>query len=295
MGRYLVIRCLGFIALVIITSTLLGLTEANLPGRFDHDEAFVLEPEPDSFSQNFISTQKRYLFMVLGLSWGPSQLTPDVLARDMLFEHFWRSLQVLFGAMVIAILLSIFLALVMIKFKKWQRWVQELIDIGQAIPYIFLIPLALWLLPVAWYNQPYFFQFIFVFNLMAIKPTLMLAQVLVYSLDQEQAKPYARTWFGMGGGLGGFYFKWLLPNILVPIVQMLPQLLLGFISGSILLETLFNFPGMGYLFIESLSQRDWTILGPHIFLLSIILFLSQLVADLLSFKIDPRLRRLAIA
>jgi oligopeptide transport system permease protein len=78
---------------------------------------------------------------------------------------------------------------------------------------------------------------------------------------------------------------------LLPVVSFLGPALAGLLSGSFVVETLFQIPGLGRYYILAAFNRDYTlILGTTIFLAALII-LFNLLADLLAFWLDPRLRR----
>jgi peptide/nickel transport system permease protein len=77
-------------------------------------------------------------------------------------------------------------------------------------------------------------------------------------------------------------------NTLIPILTLLGLLLPTLISGSIILEAIFSWPGIGALFYESVLARDYpTIMGLS-FITSLLVLLSTLLADLLYAWADPR-------
>jgi oligopeptide transport system permease protein len=84
--------------------------------------------------------------------------------------------------------------------------------------------------------------------------------------------------------------KWALKNSWLPLLAQIGPLFASLISGSFLVEVLFSIPGLGAHFVESVLNRDWPlILGLGIFY-GILLIFAQLVTDLLSAQIDPRIQ-----
>jgi ABC-type dipeptide/oligopeptide/nickel transport system permease component len=79
-----------------------------------------------------------------------------------------------------------------------------------------------------------------------------------------------------------------LRNSLLPIVTLV-FLSLGFIlGGTILIETVFNYPGIGLQLYESVYERDYPMLQGGFLLLTVSVILMNFIADLLYFKLDPR-------
>ncbi len=78
---------------------------------------------------------------------------------------------------------------------------------------------------------------------------------------------------------------------MLPVISFLGPALAGLLSGSFVVETLFQIPGLGRYYIQAAFNRDYTlILGTTIFL-AVLIVLFNLLADLLAYWLDPRLRR----
>jgi len=78
-------------------------------------------------------------------------------------------------------------------------------------------------------------------------------------------------------------------NTMIQFVTMLGLTLPGLVSGAIILERVFNWPGMGTLFLESLGNRDYVTIMGETLLLSSLTLLGQLLADILYAFVDPRI------
>ncbi|MEO8289870.1 MAG: ABC transporter permease [Gaiellaceae bacterium] len=91
-------------------------------------------------------------------------------------------------------------------------------------------------------------------------------------------------------GLSNWATVWRhgLRNALLPIVTLV-ALSLGFIiGGSITIEYVFSYPGIGLAVVEAIDQRDYPVLQGAFLLLTLAVIVANLVADLLYFKLDPR-------
>ena len=77
-------------------------------------------------------------------------------------------------------------------------------------------------------------------------------------------------------------------NAMLPVITLV-ALSLGFIiGGAITVEYVFSYPGIGLLIVEAIDQRDYTVLQAAFLLLTLSVILFNLLADLLYFKMDPR-------
>jgi peptide/nickel transport system permease protein len=82
----------------------------------------------------------------------------------------------------------------------------------------------------------------------------------------------------------------VLRTALIPVVTILGGLLPGLLSGAIIMESIFNWPGMGRLFIEAASSRDYPLLLGMLLLGTVLTILGSLLADIGYGLVDPRVR-----
>lgn len=86
------------------------------------------------------------------------------------------------------------------------------------------------------------------------------------------------------------HFGHALKNTLVPVLTITGLQLGGLIAFAIITETVFQWPGMGLLFIQSVTFADIPVMAAYLCLIALIFVLINLVVDLLYFWVDPRLR-----
>ena len=86
------------------------------------------------------------------------------------------------------------------------------------------------------------------------------------------------------------HYRHALKNTLIPVITVLGLQLGGIIAFSIVTETVFQWPGMGLLFIQAVQFSDIPVMAAYLCLISLVFVLINLVVDLLYVVIDPRLR-----
>ncbi|HEY6353960.1 MAG TPA: ABC transporter permease [Burkholderiaceae bacterium] len=86
------------------------------------------------------------------------------------------------------------------------------------------------------------------------------------------------------------YFGHALKNTLVPVITITGLQLGGLIAFAIITETVFQWPGMGLLFIQAVQFADVPVMAAYLCLIALIFVLINLSVDLLYFAVDPRLR-----
>jgi peptide/nickel transport system permease protein len=86
------------------------------------------------------------------------------------------------------------------------------------------------------------------------------------------------------------YFGHALKNTLVPVITITGLQLGSLIAFAIITETVFQWPGMGFLFIQAVQFADVPVMAAYLCLIALIFVAVNLVVDLLYFAVDPRLR-----
>ena len=98
--------------------------------------------------------------------------------------------------------------------------------------------------------------------------------------------------FARARGLTNFavHFGHALKNTLVPVMTITGLQIGGLIAFAIITETVFQWPGMGLLFIQAVSFADIPVMAAYLCLIALIFVVINLIVDLLYFAVDPRLR-----
>ena len=86
------------------------------------------------------------------------------------------------------------------------------------------------------------------------------------------------------------YFRHALKNTLVPVITITGLNLGALIAFAIITETVFQWPGMGALFIQAVTFADIPVMAAYLCLIALIFVVINLVVDMLYFAVDPRLR-----
>lgn len=101
---------------------------------------------------------------------------------------------------------------------------------------------------------------------------------------------YVRTARAKGLGSGAVLFRHALRNGLIPLVTVVALSFGGIFGGAVVTETVFQVPGLGQLFINSLTPPDYPVLVAYLILGSSAVIFFNLVADLMYAVVDPRIR-----
>ncbi len=109
-------------------------------------------------------------------------------------------------------------------------------------------------------------------------------------LLEEMHRDYIRTARAKGVGEGNVLFIHVLRNAGIPIITRLSVIIPFLITGSLLIERLFEIPGLGDLMLSGITARDFWIVMPLTYLLAVVYSLAVLATDIAYAVIDPRVR-----
>jgi peptide/nickel transport system permease protein len=110
------------------------------------------------------------------------------------------------------------------------------------------------------------------------------------SMIETLGEEYIRSARAKGLKESIVYYKHALRNSLRPIITFIGFLLVGMIGGSVIVETIFAYPGMGRLGFEALTKRDLPTLMTINFIAAGLVIFGNLLADILYGMVDPRVR-----
>ncbi|KQQ74848.1 hypothetical protein ASF70_02815 [Rhizobium sp. Leaf321] len=110
------------------------------------------------------------------------------------------------------------------------------------------------------------------------------------SLATEQRQDYVRTAYAKGQGRIQVLLGHMLPNALLPLVTVAGINLGLLLGGTVVTETVFSWPGVGRLIVQSVSQRDFPVIIAGVFLISLMFVVINLIVDVLYGFLDPRVR-----
>ena len=99
---------------------------------------------------------------------------------------------------------------------------------------------------------------------------------------------YVRTARAKGLDEKRIIYRHVFKNTLIPVVTLMGLLLPALFSGSVILEYIFSWPGIGQLFFDAVSARDYPVVMGLSFVTAVLVLLSTLLADLLYVWADPR-------
>jgi len=165
-----------------------------------------------------------------------------------------------------------------------------------ALLFIYVFALGLGLLPTSGYvpfaEDPV--EALRHLILPALTLGLVMAGILVRmmrrSMIDELGEDYVRTARAKGASEGRTLYGHALRNALIPFVTIAGIEVGILLSGAVIIETVFAIPGLGRLMIETINQRDYTVVQGAVLLSAVFYVLVNFAVDLLYTALDPRVR-----
>lgn len=124
----------------------------------------------------------------------------------------------------------------------------------------------------------------------AIHQAAIITRVGRTSLLEVLQADYIRTATSKGMTRNGVIYGHALPNVLIPIVTLIGVNLKAAISGLLLVEIVFGWPGIGRLFYDAVQQRDYPVIQGVSLTIGLGVCLTNLLVDILYRYLDPRIR-----
>jgi len=303
MLAYTLRRLAGSVPTLLILATLTFFLMRWAPGGpFDTDRVW-----PREIQQNI--ARKYELDKPVGTQF--AHWLRDVLRGDFResFQYEDRSVREIIGASLpislqlgaTALLISSVTGIGLGCLAAWKKntWIDQGIlffsVIGLSLPSFLLATLLIlifslrlgWLPPALWEGPS---SAILPILTLSSRPLGVITRLTRISMVESLASDYIRTAIAKGLSSKAVLLKHALKNSLIPVLSVVGPLAANLITGSFLVETIFQIPGLGKHFVQAVMNRDYPLVMGVTLVYGVILILSNLVVDILYGWIDPRIR-----
>lgn len=318
MGRYIIRRVLQAIPLLFLVSiAMFGLIHLlpggpvgvflnprlSAAGRENIEQRFGLnDPLPVQYFKWLLNALQGNF----GFSFQTNQPVTDVLG-----EHFPPTLELFISALVVALIIAIILGTIsaMRQNTTTDYIVTSLSYFGLSMPVFFFALLVQEIFGVALHWLPTsgvatagitYDAFNGVWDNLnhLLLPMIVLAtgfiaewsRYLRSSMIEVKKQDYIRTARAKGVGTTAVLMRHALRNALIPLVTAVAIDFGSIAGGAAITETVFAWPGVGRLFLDSLDARDYPVLLAMLVIAAVCVVAANLIADILYAVIDPRIR-----
>lgn len=118
----------------------------------------------------------------------------------------------------------------------------------------------------------------------------MTAKFLKVSIVGELNKDYVRTAYSKGNTENSVLYKHVLKNSMIPTLTFIGIIIADIIANSIIIEKVFNIPGLGSLLINAITNRDYPVVMASVLIIGGFIIVINFVIDILYKLIDPRVK-----
>lgn len=228
---------------------------------------------------------------------GPSFKYEDRTVNDIIAECFPVSATLGGYSILISLIFGLIAGIISaLKQNKWQDYLAVVLaSLGFSVPsfiiagllmYVFALKLR-WFPPAMWGTPQ---QVVLPVLALALLPMATIARLMRSSMIEVLTQDYIKTARAKGLSERVVIYKHAIRNAILPVVTYLGPLVATILTGSFIIEFIFNIPGLGRWFVTSISNRDYTvIIGTTVFY-SVLLMCMNLIVDIAYAFIDPRIK-----
>lgn len=240
---------------------------------------------------------KNYLIDLVHGDLGLSMYTQGMTVNQFIKDLFPASLKVGICAIIFAVVFGMLLGIIaaLRQGKLLDNICMVISTFGVAVPSMILAPVMIYIfavkfniLPAVGLDSP--LNYIMPAVALGLYYMAFIARLIRSSIVEVIRTDYIKVARAKGLSKYKIVFKHILKNSLIPVVTYLGPITAGVFTGSFVIESVFGIPGLGRQFVQSISNRDYTvIMGVTVFFCSL-LIICNLIVDLMYVVIDPRIK-----
>jgi oligopeptide transport system permease protein len=240
-----------------------------------------------------------YIGGVLHGDFGPSLKYRDKTVLQIMKENYRPSLTIGLCAIIIAIFVGVNLGIIAALRQNGPAdyTTMAIAIVGICVPSFVTAPLLQLLLaaklgwlPTAGWDDGAALNLVMPVAVLALPQIAIISRLTRAGMIEVLRSNYVRTARAKGLPEYRIVFRHALRAAILPLISYLGPAFAGLLTGSLVVERIFNLPGLGKFFVTSALQRDYTVvMGMVIFFATLILALN-LLADILYAVLDPRVR-----
>lgn len=267
-------------------------SERKLPPKIEEqmNEAYGLN---DPIHVQYID----YLVRIAKWDFGPSfkyvgQSVNDIISRSFPYSLI-LGLEAIFLALAVGLLFGVIAALYHNKFPDYMAMVIAVLGISvpsfvlaAILQYVFAFKLQL--LPIAKFDS--FAHTVLPAIALAATPLAFIARLMRSSMLDVLNSDYIKTAKAKGLSDRVTIYRHGIRNAILPVISFLGPLVIGILTGSFIIETIFAIPGLGSEFVTSVTNRDYTVIMGTTVFYGVLLLFSILIVDIIYSLVDPRIK-----
>jgi peptide/nickel transport system permease protein len=306
MISYVIRRLLQGAVVLFIVSLLTFTVMFFMPGdpaRTMVGQARVTEEQLEAIRERWHlndSYPERYWYWLSNLAkgdLGTSMMMPGFPIGDLILDRAGWTLRLTALAAVISIGLAIPLGvLAAVKRYSFIDYLSTVIStLGVAIPnyFIGIILIVIFAGRLGWlppFGATSWKHYIMPVGVLAFSEMAGIARLTRGTTIEVLGQDYIKTAHAKGLALNAVILRHVLRNALLPIITLIGYRMAFILSGTIVIETVFSWPGLGQLFYDAITFKDLQLVQAIVLLLTSIVVIMNILTDLTYGFIDPRVR-----
>lgn len=305
MGKYILKRVLISLATLFVILFVLFLMLEFMPGSPFNDEKITEAQRAllnakygldQPFIVRFINYAKNMLQGDFGVSY---VINKNFAVSDMVIPRLMITINIGLQAMILGSIIGLILGTVAaLNHNTWiDTFCSAVSVLGVSVPsYVFALGLAyfvgfqLQLFPILYNSSQHFAS--------TVLPTIALSLFTIANIARftrsEMVDVLNSDYIQLAQSKGiknwKLIIKHALRNTLIPIITVMGPLLVGLLTGSMVIEKIFAIPGLGSLMVQAIQSNDYNVVITCGFIYSALFVFTMLIVDILYGVIDPRVR-----
>lgn len=306
MFAYMVQRIVqGFIVLFLVTLLTFGIMQAAPGDPIDLlvGEAQITQEEFDRIREKWGLDKPWYEQYVTWLTnfvrgdLGRSVVRTGVPVHEMILEAAWPTLQLNLLAMIVATAISVPMGVLAAvkRYSLFDSSTMVFASAGIALPnfWVGLMLIILFALTLGWlpsFGSGSWKHFILPVLVLAVNETALLTRLMRGTTLEVMNQDFVNTARAKGLKESAVLIRHIVRNAMLPSVTVIGLRVAFLLSGTIVVETIFAWPGIGQLFITSVNRLDYQVVQAIVVLFTVFVVIANILTDLIYAVIDPRIR-----
>lgn len=238
----------------------------------------------------------RYVGDLVQLDFGMSIRRSEPAMTVVLEAYAWTLWLALITMTLVVVMAIIFGALAAFNVgRRFDRLATFFSLIGASAPdfWIAIVAIVLFSVQLGWLptsGTGTVWHWILPISVLFIRPFGLILQIVRGSMISALSSAYVKTARAKGVKSKAIIFTHALRNAMLPVITVIGDQATALLNGAVVIETIFGFPGVGKLMIDSILQRDFAVLLASITATAVVIFFMNIVIDILYSVLDPRIR-----
>jgi ABC-type dipeptide/oligopeptide/nickel transport system permease component len=306
MASYIIKRLIQGVIVLFLVTLLTFFVMYFMPGdpaRQMVGQAYVTEEQLDAIRDRWHLNDPWYtrywtwVSNVVQGDFGTSMMRPGVEITDMIGQAAGMTLRLTAISFTLSLLIALPVGvLAAVKRYSWFDYLSMLgSTVGVAVPnyWIGLMAIILFSVKLGWlppYGSGSWKAYILPVIVLSIDEIAGLARITRGATIEVLSQDYVTTARAKGLKNGAILWRHVVRNTLLPVITIIGYRAAFILSGTIVVETVFAWPGMGRLFYQAITSQDLQVVQAIVLLLTTLVVVANIITDLTYAFIDPRVR-----